>query len=213
MFPAIRGLGPRVAVGDRAKAWDMFGQDRRKSVPKPAPKRLSPLEELEQKIDPLTGVKTQRAIEAEALRACEAATNESRMAVACIAIEGLVEIRQVHGKLTTDLVLREVAERLKKTIRSYDSVGRYGSFDFMIVFQNMAQKVESLVLISRLRVKLAEPLNAGAFHGNVDAFCGVAHFPGDGADAHALIQAAARSMDEKKVAELGELQPGDVVVE
>ena len=42
-------------------------------------------------------------------------------------------INDTYGHLTGDAVLREVTQRISKAVRSYDSVGRYGGEEFVIV--------------------------------------------------------------------------------
>jgi diguanylate cyclase (GGDEF)-like protein len=45
-------------------------------------------------------------------------------------------INDTYGHLTGDAVLQEVARRLASSVRSYDSVGRYGGEEFLIVVPN-----------------------------------------------------------------------------
>ena len=42
-------------------------------------------------------------------------------------------INDTHGHLAGDAVLREAARRMKSAVRRYDSIGRYGGEEFLIV--------------------------------------------------------------------------------
>jgi len=48
-------------------------------------------------------------------------------------IDHFKHINDIHGHLTGDDVLFEVANRIKSCVRSYDSVGRYGGEEFLII--------------------------------------------------------------------------------
>jgi len=48
-------------------------------------------------------------------------------------IDHFKNVNDTHGHLCGDVVLRTVAQRMKGCMRSYDSVGRYGGEEFLIV--------------------------------------------------------------------------------
>ena len=48
-------------------------------------------------------------------------------------LDGFKDINDTYGHLAGDAVLREAAQRMKAAARSYDSVGRYGGEEFLIV--------------------------------------------------------------------------------
>lgn len=64
-------------------------------------------------------------------------------------------INDACGHLAGDAVLREVAERLRKSLREYDGAGRYGGEEFMIVTPNCDQS-QAAGLAERIRKAIAD---------------------------------------------------------
>jgi len=84
--------------------------------------------------DPLTGLWNRRAImdilRREMLRYQR--TN-SPLGVMMADLDHFKKINDSHGHLVGDSVLRESSRRLAETIRSYDSAGRFGGEEFLVV--------------------------------------------------------------------------------
>ena len=55
-------------------------------------------------------------------------------------IDHFKAINDTFGHLTGDAVLREVADRISKAVRSYDSVGRYGGEEFVVVLPGCSRE-------------------------------------------------------------------------
>lgn len=105
--------------------------------------------------DSLTGLFNRAAILAALDRELARSQREGRPVGVLLAdIDHFKSINDSHGHLTGDLVLHEVAARLKDVLRPYDSVGRYGGEEFLIVLPG-CDVPTATVLAERLRNHVA----------------------------------------------------------
>lgn len=80
---------------------------------------------------------------------------ESPLSAILLDIDHFKHINDRHGHLTGDMVLRTVASRLIGGLRPYDSVGRYGGEEFLVVLPG-CDTVEAMSLAERLRTGIAQ---------------------------------------------------------
>jgi two-component system cell cycle response regulator len=72
------------------------------------------------------------------------------------------KVNDTYGHLVGDAVLREVGHRLDSALRSYDSVGRYGGEEFLIVVPG-CDELNLMVTAERLRRRIADqPIDTSA---------------------------------------------------
>ncbi|MGA3324540.1 MAG: diguanylate cyclase [Terriglobia bacterium] len=84
--------------------------------------------------DPLTGLQSRASI-LETLRV-ELMRSQREQAMVGIVMTDLDQFQQIndtHGRLAGDAVLREVAKRMRASVRPYDAVGRFGREQFLIL--------------------------------------------------------------------------------
>jgi two-component system, cell cycle response regulator len=80
------------------------------------------------------------------------------LAVIMADIDHFKQINDTHGHLVGDRVLRQTAQRLQAMLRPYDTVGRYGGEEFLVVLPGCGAS-EALALAERLRQGMAaEPI-------------------------------------------------------
>jgi diguanylate cyclase (GGDEF)-like protein len=74
----------------------------------------------------------------------------SSFGVILMDIDHFKEVNDRHGHLTGDTVLREMASTLKESVRPYDTVGRYGGEEFLIVVPEAEAQI-TLGIAERIR--------------------------------------------------------------
>jgi diguanylate cyclase (GGDEF)-like protein len=104
----------------------------------------------------------------------------------------LREINRLHGRQAGDAVLQGVAQRLRASLRTYDSVGRYGAEEFLVIIPEIAPENLSSV-VTRLRASVTQtPITAGAAPLNIAVSIGASGMGANtqGLGAHFLLHAA-----------------------
>jgi len=106
--------------------------------------------------DPLTGLQNRAAILDALRRELDRAKREhAPVGVVMVDLDRFKAVNDLHGHLAGDEVLREVAQRMACGVRSFDSVGRFGGDEFLIVFPHCGMD-ESFALAERLRKSVAQ---------------------------------------------------------
>ena len=106
--------------------------------------------------DPLTGLLNHGESLVVLSRELERGQRESRPTAVIMAdVDHFKEINDLHGHAVGDIVLKETASRLAGALRPYDSIGRYGGEEFLIVLSGAAGDT-AFQLGERLRQCIAE---------------------------------------------------------
>jgi two-component system, cell cycle response regulator len=87
--------------------------------------------------------------------------NKSTSVLLCD-IDHFKQVNDNHGHLVGDVVLQEVANRLKSIVRSYDAVGRYGGEEFLIVLSHCDDSILEARAEEIRAVIAATPIVAGS---------------------------------------------------
>jgi two-component system, cell cycle response regulator len=106
--------------------------------------------------DSLTHLWNRSSILSELSRELARSERDARpMGVVIVDLDHFKHINDTHGHLAGDAVLREAARRMQSAIRQYDSIGRYGGEEFLILFPGCGED-DSFALADRLRKQLSQ---------------------------------------------------------
>jgi len=146
--------------------------------------------------DPLTGLPN-RLLLMDRLDLAMAATRRagSMLAVCFLDLDGFKAVNDAFGHAAGDEVLREVARRLRGTMRGGDTAARIGGDEFVLLLSGARNRGEVERALERLAAVVAQPYRVGD-RDTVHISCsvGVAAFPDHAADPQVLLQKADAAM-------------------
>jgi diguanylate cyclase (GGDEF)-like protein len=119
---------------------------------------------------------------------------------ACVLLMDLDRFKEVNdtlGHRHGDLLLGEVAERLKANVRSEDRIARLGGDEFAIFSYGVGQEA-AVELAQRVADALRAPFELEQIMVDTQASVGIALFPDHGADVEVLLQKADVAMYQAK---------------
>ncbi len=141
--------------------------------------------------DALTGLWNRAAILEILGRELLRAEREGRaMGVILADLDNFKRINDVHGHLAGDDALQEIARRMTTVLRAYDTLGRYGGEEFLIVLPGCDAQA-SLRLAERVREYVAvNPVELTDARVDMTMSLGVAACEGAAGEPSALLRAA-----------------------
>lgn len=120
--------------------------------------------------DPLTGLRNRRYVR----RHLEGVLRNSGAAVLLMDVDRFKLVNDTHGHAAGDLVLREVADRVRGHLRAADVVARYGGEEFLVVMSGAATE-DGMLVAERLRTAIANvPIMAEGITMSITMSIGVA---------------------------------------
>jgi len=147
--------------------------------------------------DPLTGLYNRAYLahrfEAEVRRA---RNYTAPLSVLLLDIDHFKKINDTYGHAAGDVILKKLAEMIRKATRASDFVVRYGGEEFVVVMTASNQD-QAFLYVDRLREMVAAAEFAVPGHGaplKVTISAGVSSFPDDGQSTTDLLKAADQAL-------------------
>ncbi len=132
-----------------------------------------------------------------------AARSKQYSACLFLDLDNFKSVNDTHGHDYGDMLLIEVATRIKSNLRSTDLVGRFGGDEFIIVMESLNEnaeiaKAEVLLLTEKVRGQLSEPFSINEFEFNISVSIGVSMFNDHLKSTKDLLKEADTAMYEAK---------------
>ncbi len=121
----------------------------------------------------------------------------TQLATLLIDLDGFKAINDSLGNQHGDLLLKQVADRLKGAIRSSDTLGRFGADQFVLIASDIAENSITLIC-DRLLSAFKGPYSAAGKQLTLTASIGVSNYPSDGDDVNALLRNADTALTHTK---------------
>ncbi|MEP9411579.1 MAG: EAL domain-containing protein [Candidatus Brocadia sp.] len=123
------------------------------------------------------------------------------LAVMFLDLDRFKSINDTLGHTAGDLLLHEIANRLKNCIRQEDTVARFAGDEFTLLLLGINETEDVSNIASKILDAIRQPFMIREHEFYVTVSIGIATYPGDGADAETLMKNADTAMYHAK--ELG----------
>ncbi|NLX18851.1 MAG: sensor domain-containing diguanylate cyclase, partial [Desulfobulbus sp.] len=149
--------------------------------------------------DPLTNLPNRNYFRRRLPQAISLAKRYNRLlCLLFIDLDRFKPINDQYGHGVGDIVLMQVAERLRTVLRTSDSVCRLGGDEFVILLES-TETLEGAILVAQKVIdSLNEPIKAAEHICSIGASIGISVFPDDCQDAETMLRHADIAMYEAK---------------
>jgi diguanylate cyclase (GGDEF)-like protein/PAS domain S-box-containing protein len=127
-----------------------------------------------------------------------AARNQNEMAVIFIDLDGFKDINDTLGHYSGDLLLKEVALRLKSSIRETDTVARLGGDEFAIILLDIHSQEDIKRTLRSILNIVQQPFTLSTEVAYVTASIGITLYPNDADNGDDLLKNADQAMYSAK---------------
>jgi diguanylate cyclase (GGDEF)-like protein len=186
VFTALLTALVGVLAGGRARAMDRV--DAATAALRQDIERRQALEKELQRLafhDPLTGLANRSLFYDRVTQAMRShsRSSEETFAVFFIDLDGFKLVNDELGHSAGDIVLCEVADRLRACLRDSDTVARFGGDEFAVILERLAVPDDVHITAERIVQAVQQPIDVGRREARVTASVGIAlNRAGDTAD-------------------------------
>ncbi|BBB27755.1 signal transduction protein [Amphritea japonica ATCC BAA-1530] len=124
--------------------------------------------------------------------------NQNQFSLLYLDLDDFKNVNDSLGHDTGDLLLKEVAERLKEACREADFIARLGGDEFCIIIHDVDESYHSVKIAERCLSFISQPIMLAGRKLVPTCSIGIAHYPADGDSLNTLIKAADTALYEAK---------------
>tara|TARA_R110001599_G_scaffold64023_3_gene178710 strand:- start:303018 stop:304355 length:1338 start_codon:yes stop_codon:yes gene_type:complete len=120
--------------------------------------------------------------------------DHKQLAVLYIDLDKFKQINDTLGHDVGDVLLQQVAQRLKECVRESDTVARVGGDEFVILLQHISALDQATMVAEKIRKKFDQPLSVLGQSLRTTPSIGIAIYPEHGNDEQQLLRHADKAM-------------------
>jgi diguanylate cyclase (GGDEF)-like protein len=149
--------------------------------------------------DPLTMLYNRRTFERYVRDNIEKSSRTGSMfSIVLIDIDDFKLINDVYGRQTADMVLKELSERLKRSLRRMDIPARFGGDAFVVLLPDLSRDTARAVAKRLINILSSEPVKIENKEISISVSAVVVSYPQDGTSEEELITYAKYLMREAR---------------
>ena len=149
--------------------------------------------------DALTGLPNRLLLMDRIAHAIENSKRQGGMIAVCfLDLDNFKKINDSFGHSYGDAILKQFALRVQGKIRHCDTLARIGGDEFILLVENIKEKHEIEIILSKIQMLFEEPFVNKAQKFFLSASMGISIYPDHGCDAEILIKNADTAMYKAK---------------
>lgn len=135
---------------------------------------------------------------------------QTRLALLYIDLDKFKQVNDTFGHAAGDLLLKEVASRLKECVRGADTVARMSGDEFVVLLENVQATEHAAMVAEKIRNAISQPILISGRSLRILPSIGVARYPENGESGQQLLTCADEAMyQEKRASEQAGAAHGD----
>jgi diguanylate cyclase (GGDEF)-like protein/PAS domain S-box-containing protein len=115
-------------------------------------------------------------------------------AVMFLDLDRFKQINDTYGHDAGDMLLKEVANRLRRCVRTADTVARLAGDEFTVLLPEITDEAAAQSVADKILAAMQEPITLGGEERSITTSIGVSLYPRDGTDADTLMKCADTAM-------------------
>jgi len=127
------------------------------------------------------------------------ARDKRQLAIIFVDVDKFKSINDSLGHDVGDILLKEIAKRLKNSMRESDTVSRFGGDEFVVLIDDFKNIHDIITVINKMQNEFSKAIILGNIAHDVTLSMGISVFPNDGNNTKALLKNADIAMYKAKL--------------